>query len=141
MNPLYHDIVINEDNIPHKLTEGLLSSDDDMENNVDVSINSVNDTIEDTTTDDGIEDPLNECRISHCETALINENVTDEMIISPCEGRQPIALHDDDFGEELAHPALFPHGTFGYKVKCEVPLSPIQYFNQRLGGGCRIYGD
>ena len=54
------------------------------------------------------------------------------MIISPCEGNQPIALFEDNLCEELAHPFLFPTGKFGYKVEREVYLSPIRYFNQRL---------
>ena len=70
--------------------------------------------------------------MANSETALINETVTDEMIISPCEGNQPLALFADNLCEELAHPFLFPTGKFGYKVEREVFLSPIRYFNQRL---------
>ena len=39
---------------------------------------------------------------------------------------------NDDHCEELVFPYLFPTGRFGYKMKPEVPLSPVKYFNQRL---------
>ena len=124
-NDLYNDVVINPDNISNELTsEGLSTSDNnDDDSDVDFTVNSENDEIE---------DPLNQSRLANSETALINETVTDEMIISPCEGNQPLALFADDLCEELAHPFLFPTGKFGYKVEREVFLSPIRYFNQRL---------
>ena len=101
--------MINEDNVPTELTkEGLLSNDD--ESDIDFTVNSANDTTEEAINNDEIEDPLNECRLVNNETALINENISDEMIISPCEGRQTIALFDDDLCEELTHPYLFPTG-------------------------------
>ena len=39
---------------------------------------------------------------------------------------------NNDHREELAFPYLFPTGRFGYRVKREVSLSPVKYFNQRL---------
>ena len=38
----------------------------------------------------------------------------------------------DEKCEELAHPFLFPTGKFGYRVKRDIKLSPVKYFNQRL---------
>ena len=32
----------------------------------------------------------------------------------------------------MAHPHLLPTGRFGYKVKRNIPLTPSNYFNQRL---------
>ena len=36
----------------------------------------------------------------------------------------------DEKCEELPHP--FPTGRFGYRVKPEIKVSPVKYFNQRL---------
>ena len=52
--------------------------------------------------------------------------------MAPGQGKTPVSILNDDHCEELAFPYLFPTGTFGYKVKREVPLSPVKYFNQRL---------
>ena len=38
-------------------------------------------------------------------------------------------LHDENF-EELVSLYLFPSGKLGYKVKREVTISPVRYFNQ-----------
>ena len=43
-----------------------------------------------------------------------------------------MSILSDDHCEELAFPHLFPGGKFEYRVECEVPLSPVKYFNQRL---------
>ena len=57
----------------------------------------------------------------------------DECInIAPDEGKQPKSVLSDEFCEELDHPYLFPTGKFGHKVKGNVTLSPVKYFNQPL---------
>ena len=69
-------------------------------------------------------------RLANSETALINHS--NEIAISPCEGRTPLRLWNDENVEELAHPFLFPTGKYGFKFDRDVTLSPIGYFNQRL---------
>ena len=36
------------------------------------------------------------------------------------------------FDEELAFPYLFQDVKFGYKVECDIAISSVKYFNQRL---------
>ena len=38
----------------------------------------------------------------------------------------------DEFCEEQALPHLLPKGRFSYNVSWDIPISPTQYFNQRL---------
>ena len=52
--------------------------------------------------------------------------------MAPDQGKSPVSVLNDDHCEELAFPYLFPTGKFGYKVKCEMSLSPVKYFNQQL---------
>ena len=71
------------------------------------------------------------------ETCLVSLNfqtsVDDDCInIAPGEGKQPKSILNDQFCEEPAFPYLFLAGKFGYRVKRDVKLSPIKYFNQRL---------
>ena len=83
-----------------------------------------------------MDDPLNLHRVAASETTLISEIPSiigeDNIAIAPGQGKTPLSILHDDYCEELAFPYLFPTGKFGYKVKREVPLSPVKYFNQRL---------
>ena len=56
----------------------------------------------------------------------------DNVVMVPDQGKTLISILNDDHYEELVFPYLFPTGKFGYKVKREVPLSPVKYFNQGL---------
>ena len=83
-----------------------------------------------------MDDPLNAHRAAGYETTLVPEIPRiieeDNVIMAPGQGKTPVSILNDDHCEELAFPYLFPTGMFGYKVKREVPLSPVRYFNQRL---------
>ena len=83
-----------------------------------------------------MDDPLNAHRAAGYETTLVPEIPRiiedDNVIMVPGQGKTPVSILNDDHCEELAFPYLFPTGNFGYKVKCEVLLSPVKYFNQRL---------
>ena len=83
-----------------------------------------------------LDDPLNLHRVAASETTLISEIPSilgeDNITIAPGHGKTPLSILHDDYCEELAFPYLFPTGKFGYKVKWEVPLSPVKYFNQWL---------
>ena len=83
-----------------------------------------------------LDDPLKLHRVAASETTLISEipGIIDEdnITIAPGQGKTPLPILRDDYCEELAFPYLFPTEKFGYKVKREVPLSPVKYFSQRL---------
>ena len=83
-----------------------------------------------------LDDPLNFHRVAANETTLISEipGIIDEdnITIAPGQGKTPLPILRDDYCKELAFPYLFPTEKFGYKVKREVPLSPVKYFSQRL---------
>lgn len=57
-----------------------------------------------------------------------NENLN----VSPSQGKILVSVFNDKFCGGLACPYLFPDCKFGYKVECDVPISPVKYFNQRL---------
>ena len=81
-----------------------------------------------------MDDPLNLHRAAANETTLIPEipGIIDEdnITIAPGQGKTPLSILHDDYCEKLAFPYLFPTEKFGYKLKREVPLSPVKYFNQ-----------
>ena len=75
-------------------------------------------------------------RIYSYEKTLIPEIPTitedDNVIIATGQGKTPVLVLNDDHCEELTFPYLFLTGKFVYKVKREVPLIPVKYFNQWL---------
>ena len=81
-----------------------------------------------------LDDPLNLHRAAANEATLIPEipGIIDEdnITIAPGQGKTPLSILHDDYCEKLAFPYLFPTEKFGYKLKREVPLSPVKYFNQ-----------
>ena len=79
--------------------------------------------------------PIDDCRVGANETALISvvpsEIDSENVTISPFEGKKPMSLLTGSNCEELAHPYLFPTGKFGYKVQRNVYLKInilIKYF-------------
>ena len=82
------------------------------------------------------DDPLNAHRAAGYETTLVPEISRiiedDNVIMAPGQGKTPVSVLNGDHCEELAFPYLFPTGMFGYKVKREILLSLVKYFNQRL---------
>ena len=138
-NHLYRDISINIENIPRNLLS--INIDDDNDIILDTLISSIDNPIPiQVEAEQGLElseNPLDEYRTASNETLLIS-NIpqpvsNDECInIAPGEGKHPKSVLSDEFCEELAHPYLFPTGKFGYKVKRNITLSPVKYFNQRL---------
>ena len=56
----------------------------------------------------------------------------DNVKMAQGQGKTPVSVLNDDNCKELAFPYFFPTGKFGYKVKREMPLSPVEYFNQQL---------
>ena len=83
-----------------------------------------------------VEDPLSMHRTGSNETALVLEIpsiINDEyVIIAPGQGKKTASTLDDEFCEEQAFPYHLPKGKFGYKAPRDIPISPAQYFNQRL---------
>ena len=79
-----------------------------------------------------MDDPLNAHTAAGYETTLVPEipRITDDenVIIAPGQDKTPVTVLNDDHCEELAFPYLFLAGRFGYKVKREMPLSPVKYF-------------
>ena len=143
-NPLYHDITVDISSIrTHLLNYQQLNNDDDFKNE--------NDFCATKKQDDDIEeqdDPLNEHRQAPNETCLqsvlpdypitITGNSqncslgTEVYNIAPGENKHPVSFMMDKKCEELAFPALFPKGRFGYTHEREIKLSPVKYFNARL---------
>ena len=56
----------------------------------------------------------------------------DNVIMAQGQGKTPVSVLNDDHCEELGFPYLFPTGKLRYKVKREMPLSPVKYFNQQF---------
>ena len=120
-NKFYSDVLVNEDLSSDEMIKFL--DEEQSENVVECSEEEEHDTFH-----------------NHCtrrnETALISEvpnTVENEnLIVAPGQGKSPISVFNDKFGEELAFPYLFPDGKFGYKVERDIPISPVKYFNQRL---------
>ena len=85
---------------------------------------------------ESVYDKLNAHRAAGYETTLIPEipriMEDDNVVMAPDQGKISVSVLNDDRCEELAFPYLFPIGKFGYKVKREMSLSPVKYFNQRL---------
>ena len=83
-----------------------------------------------------MDDPLNAHRVAECETTFVPNipRITedDNVIMPPGQGKTPVSVLNDDHCEKLAFPYFFPTGKFGYKVKHEMPISPVKYFNQLL---------
>ena len=46
--------------------------------------------------------------------------------------RKQISILSEESSEERAFPYLLPKGKFPYKAPQDIPISPAQYFNQRL---------
>ena len=82
---------------------------------------------------ESVDDPLNAHRAAGYETTLVPEipRITEEdnVIMAPVQDKTSFSIMNDDHCEELAFPCLFPTGRFSYKVKREVSLSPVKYFN------------
>jgi len=103
-------------------------------------------------TEEEIDDPLNEHRAPTNETCLqsvipdypviiesSNQNHVNNTSlgsefysVAPGENKHPVSFIVDKQCEELAFPALFPKGRFGYTVDRKVKLTPTKYFNARL---------
>ena len=71
------------------------------------------------------------------ETCLVSISPQSQMDnectkIAPGECRQPKSILNDKFCEELSFSHLFPTDKFGYKVKTNINLRPLKYFNQKL---------
>ena len=85
---------------------------------------------------ESVDDPLNAHRAAGYETTLVSEIPTiiedNNVIMAPGQGKTPVSVLNDDHCEKLAFPYFFPTGKFGYKVKHEMPISPVKYFNQLL---------
>ena len=82
---------------------------------------------------ESVDDPLNAHRDAGYETTPVPEIPRiiedDNVIMAPGQGKTPVSVLNDDHWEELAFPYLFPTGKFVYKVKREMPLSPVKDFN------------
>ena len=52
--------------------------------------------------------------------------------MAPGKGETPGSILNDYHCEELVFSYFSPEVNFGYEVKRKVPLSPVNYFNQRL---------
>ena len=84
-------------------------------------------------TKEEIDIPLNSYSFNSHETMFIPHTATSEKVnIAPREGKVPVSIFNDNFCEELAFPCLFSAEKFGYKVKRNLNLSPVKYFNQPL---------
>ena len=62
------------------------------------------------------------------QSRMDNECIT----IAPGDGRQPKPVLNDEFCKEFSFPHLFRTVKYEYKVKRNINLRPVKYFNQRL---------
>ena len=151
-NPLYSDINIDMKKIPSGWINTVSPDDTDSEKSDDPKITFIDDSVpakilpfhdidfscefvQPEVEDE--ENPLDKCRLGSGETAYVPDLayvITDDATISiaPGENKTPIPIICDENCEVLAHPTLFPKGSFGYTVQRETKLSPSKYFNQRL---------
>ena len=98
-NPWYSDIELVTGNIPKYLSS--LGHFENIDSDSDIDFDIIENQKEEH------EDPMSENRLSCSETALVSNTVEDELSISPCEGKTPLSIYDDEFCEELAYPFLF----------------------------------
>ena len=104
--------------------------EEDYHEQGDISLNPNLSRSENTDAD---ENPLDLYKCASNETVLINTSHENEFIsIAPDEGSVPVPFSHDLFCEELSHPHLFPYEKFTFQIKRQTPLSPTEYFNQRL---------
>ena len=127
-NPLYNDVSIDMNQISQEL----------LSFNENPSSNSENTSIDSTIMGEleEEENPQDVYRTASNETIMSSKipvQLSDNTIsIAPGEGKVPLPIFQDEHCEEMAFPYLFPNGKFGYKVKRNVNISPVKYFNQRL---------
>ena len=152
-NPLYSNITIDINNISASLTSLEQDNSDNSESaNFDKNENTSTDMskqVKQHITDDTEEndDPLNEYCQATNETCLqsvlsdypvtiqSNKNCSlgnEVYNVAPGENRHPVSIMTDKKCEELAFPALFPRGRFGYTDDRKIKLTPVKYFNARL---------
>ena len=55
-----------------------------------------------------------------------------KMLVLHQGKEKKVSILSDEFFEEQAFPYLLPTGKFGYDLTQDIPISPSQYFNQRL---------
>ena len=153
-NPLYSDIRINI----QQLSEGLTTIGQDtldtngVDKNGEILTENILQNDNKQQVDDNEEtrdDPLNEYRQAPTETCLqpvlpdypvilesndqTQRSLGSEVYnIAPGENRYPVSIMTDNKCEELAFPALFPKGRFGYRYNRKIKLTPVKYFNARL---------
>ena len=145
---MYNNITIDVTSIgPNTLAIQELHNDNDNHTNKNQMSMSMTSKQHD---DDNIEeqdDPLNEHRQAPIETCLqsvlpdypvtIAQNSKNSLgsevyNIAPGENKHPLSLMMDKKCEELAFPALFPKGRFGFTHEQTIKMSPVKYFNARL---------
>ena len=149
-NPLYNNITVDINNISANLQN--LGDENASGTNFDKNENSSTNTCKQdilTNNEDTEErdDPLNEYRQATNETCLQSVlpdypvatqnnkgcSLGNEVFnIAPGENRHPVSIMTDKKCKELAFPALFPKGQFGYTEDRMIKLSPVKYFNARL---------
>ena len=69
------------------------------------------------------------CLISTCPQINVNGECID---IPRGAGKLPKSILNYECCEEHSFPHLLPTGKFGYKVRINIPLSPVKYFKQKL---------
>ena len=114
-NHLYRDIVIDVGQIPSSLLsliEPVGTSDHE----------SIVDDLAPNHFEE-IDNPLENHRLGAHETTLISNIPQSEvLIIASGKGKQPMAILNDQYCEELAYPYIFSTGNFGYKVEIGLNL-------------------
>ena len=130
-NKFYEDISISESlSSKEMINFSVIDKHQDVTESIHTKI------ISNETEYGSVEDPLSMHRTGSNETVLVLEIpsiINDKyVIIAPGEGKKTASTLDDEFCEEQAFPYHLPKGKFGYKAPRDIPISPAQYFNQRL---------
>ena len=120
VNPLYHEVLIRDNNI----NENLLSIGNDLpESDIDFEVKS----------DLELEFAaysLRAYRHAANESLIVeNENLLE---LGPGQDKETKHILFSEKCEELAFPKLFVKGKFGYNFLCDYYLTSAKYFNQSL---------
>ena len=123
----------------NQVSNELLDFTDETDTFVSDNINVVetyarsNESLNETDED---ENPLGVHRTASNETIVTSKfsvEIDEHTVsIAPGEGRKPLSIFEDENCKETAFPHLLPTGKFGYKVKRDIHITPVKYFNQRL---------
>ena len=150
-NHLYKDIIVKPKNISGNLItladthtnrldtqsdneDKTLNLPDLLVNQIDIPISiNIDEVFEPEYTNDNLDQYKSVANETCLASLSLQSQMENECInITLGEDRKPKSILNDEFCKELRFPHLFSTGKLGYKVKRNINLRPVKYFNQRL---------